>query len=252
MDRACHLEGRRRHATLEDLDNLQKPNHIAASLHMVGGPIVEPVDVAVPHRHLHMTLSALILSDKPIIGNVTARSRKRSGTSSRAASGRYRPLAGLSAGASARSEEEKIRRVEILDRESSEQNRSAARVREIEQNVASYRSGIHVVEAVQAESAKFDSIFAIHELDYPVISMRDLGRVEATPENKYIVPATSVKKVVASVAVEVVVAPPPLHSLSLPAPPSSTSLPACPASVSLPALPSRISSPVWPWSRSLF
>ena len=69
------LEGRRRHATLEDLDNLQKLNHMASSVHVAGGPIVEPVDVPVPHRHLHMTLSALRFSDKPIIGNVTARER---------------------------------------------------------------------------------------------------------------------------------------------------------------------------------
>ena len=69
------LEGRRRHATLEDLNNLQKLNHMAASVHIAGGPIVEPVDVPAPHRHLHMALSALTLSDKPIIGNVTARER---------------------------------------------------------------------------------------------------------------------------------------------------------------------------------
>ena len=75
MDRACHLAGRRRHATLEDLDNLQKLNHMASSVHVAGGPIVEPVDVPAPHRHLHMALSALTLSDKPIVGNVTARER---------------------------------------------------------------------------------------------------------------------------------------------------------------------------------
>ena len=69
------FEGRRRHATLEDLNNLQKLNHMASSVHIAGGPIVEPVDVPVPHRHLHMTFSALTLSDKPIIGNVTARER---------------------------------------------------------------------------------------------------------------------------------------------------------------------------------
>ena len=34
------LEGRRRHATLEDLDNLQKLNHMASSVHIAGGPIV--------------------------------------------------------------------------------------------------------------------------------------------------------------------------------------------------------------------
>ena len=69
------LEGKRRHATLEDLNNLQKLNHMASSVHIAGGPIVEPVDVPVPHRHLHMTYSALKYSDKPIVGNVTARER---------------------------------------------------------------------------------------------------------------------------------------------------------------------------------
>ena len=69
------LEGVRRHATLDDLNNLQKLNHMAASVHIAGGPIVEPVDVAVPHRHLHMAYSAFKYSDKPIIGNVTARER---------------------------------------------------------------------------------------------------------------------------------------------------------------------------------
>ena len=48
---------------------------MAASVHIAGGPIVEPVDVAVPHRHLHMAYSAFKYSDKPIIGNVTARER---------------------------------------------------------------------------------------------------------------------------------------------------------------------------------
>jgi trimethylamine--corrinoid protein Co-methyltransferase len=69
------MEGQRRHATLDDLNNLQKLNHMASSVHIAGGPIVEPVDVAVPHRHLHMAYSALKYSDKPIIGAVTARER---------------------------------------------------------------------------------------------------------------------------------------------------------------------------------
>jgi trimethylamine--corrinoid protein Co-methyltransferase len=69
------FEGRRRHATLDDLNNLQKLNHMASSVHIAGGPIVEPVDLPVPHRHLHMTYSALKYSDKPIVGNVTARER---------------------------------------------------------------------------------------------------------------------------------------------------------------------------------
>ncbi len=69
------MEGNRRYATLEDLNNLQKLNHMASTIHIAGGTIVEPVDIPVPHRHLHMAYSALKYSDKPIIGNVTARER---------------------------------------------------------------------------------------------------------------------------------------------------------------------------------
>jgi len=69
------MEGKRRYATLDDLNQLQKLNHMASSVHIAGGPIVEPVDLPVPHRHMHMAYSGLKYSDKPIIGNVTSRSR---------------------------------------------------------------------------------------------------------------------------------------------------------------------------------
>ena len=69
------LQGERRYATMEDLNNFQKLNHMASTVHVAGGPIVEPVDVPVSHRHLHMAYSGLKYSDKPIMGNVTARSR---------------------------------------------------------------------------------------------------------------------------------------------------------------------------------
>lgn len=69
------LEGKRRTATLEDLHNLQKLNHMAASVHIAGGPVVEPMDIPVPHRHLYMAYSGFKYSDKPIVGNVTARER---------------------------------------------------------------------------------------------------------------------------------------------------------------------------------
>jgi trimethylamine--corrinoid protein Co-methyltransferase len=69
------MEGVRRYATVEDLNNLQKLNHMASTIHIAGGTIVEPVDIPVPYRHMHMTYSGLKYSDKPIIGNVTSRSR---------------------------------------------------------------------------------------------------------------------------------------------------------------------------------
>ncbi len=69
------LEGKRRTATLVDLHNLQKLNHMASSVHIAGGPVVEPMDIPVPYRHLYMAYSGFKYSDKPIIGNVTARER---------------------------------------------------------------------------------------------------------------------------------------------------------------------------------
>jgi trimethylamine--corrinoid protein Co-methyltransferase len=69
------FDGVRRHATFDDLNNLQKLNHMAQSVHIAGGTVVEPVDIPVPHRHMHMAYSAFKYSDKPIMGNVTARER---------------------------------------------------------------------------------------------------------------------------------------------------------------------------------
>ena len=71
------LEGIRRPATITDLNNLQKLNHMASSVHIAGGPIVEPMDISVPHRHLHMAYSGFRYSDKPIVGNVTSIERAR-------------------------------------------------------------------------------------------------------------------------------------------------------------------------------
>lgn len=69
------MNGQRRYATLDDLNKLQKLNHLAPNVHIAGGPIVEPVDLPVDVRHMHMTYSGLRYSDKPIIGNVTSRAR---------------------------------------------------------------------------------------------------------------------------------------------------------------------------------
>jgi trimethylamine--corrinoid protein Co-methyltransferase len=49
------MKGVRRYATLEDLNNLQKLNHMASTINIAGGTIVEPVDVPVAYRHMHMT-----------------------------------------------------------------------------------------------------------------------------------------------------------------------------------------------------
>jgi len=69
------LDGVRRNATLEDLDNFQKLTHMAEAVQIAGGPIVEIMDVPMPQRHLRTLYSSLRLSDKPVIGAVTARSR---------------------------------------------------------------------------------------------------------------------------------------------------------------------------------
>ncbi len=67
------LEGERHYATLDDLHAFQKLNHMAPAVHIAGGPIVEPMDIPVQHRHLHMTYSGFKYSDKPIVGTVMAR-----------------------------------------------------------------------------------------------------------------------------------------------------------------------------------
>jgi|TARA_B100000959_G_C14936637_1_gene605999 trimethylamine--corrinoid protein Co-methyltransferase len=69
------LDGVRRTATLEDLNNLQKLNHMASSVHIAGGPVVEPMDIPVPYRHLYMAYSGFKYSDKPIVGSVTSTAR---------------------------------------------------------------------------------------------------------------------------------------------------------------------------------
>lgn len=69
------FEGERRYGTLEDLNNFHKLAYMSPVLHNTGAVICEPVDVAVPKRHLHITYSALKHSDKPFMGPVTAPER---------------------------------------------------------------------------------------------------------------------------------------------------------------------------------
>ncbi len=69
------VDGTRRHATLEDFNNFAKIYHQEPALASLGGVLVEPMDVAVPHRHLEMTRSLLQYSDKPFMGSVTSRER---------------------------------------------------------------------------------------------------------------------------------------------------------------------------------
>ncbi len=69
------FDNKRRHAVLEDFNNFAKLAYLEPALHMTGGVLVEPMDVAVPYRHLEMTYSLLRYSDKPLMGSVTSRER---------------------------------------------------------------------------------------------------------------------------------------------------------------------------------
>ena len=65
----------RRYSTLADLEEFHKLAYMLPALHLTGGITCEPVDVAVPRRHLHIAYSALRHSDKPYMGATTAKER---------------------------------------------------------------------------------------------------------------------------------------------------------------------------------
>ena len=69
------LDGNRRYGTLEDLNNFHKLAYMAPALHSSSSIICEPMEIAVPKRHLHIIHSALKHSDKPFMGIVTSRDR---------------------------------------------------------------------------------------------------------------------------------------------------------------------------------
>jgi trimethylamine--corrinoid protein Co-methyltransferase len=69
------FDNERRYGTLEDLNNFHKLAYMSPVLHNTGAVVCEPVDIAVPKRHLHITYSAIKHSDKPFMGPVTAPER---------------------------------------------------------------------------------------------------------------------------------------------------------------------------------
>ena len=69
------LDGTRRNATLDDFRNFAKIAQMTPAMQMAGGVLCEPMDIAVPHRHLHMTYSLMKHSTKPFMGAVTSRER---------------------------------------------------------------------------------------------------------------------------------------------------------------------------------
>jgi len=69
------LDRGRRYATLEDFQNFVKLTYMTPWLHHSGGTVCEPTDVAVNKRHLDMVYAHLKLSDKGLMGSVTAPER---------------------------------------------------------------------------------------------------------------------------------------------------------------------------------
>ncbi len=69
------FDNQRRYGTLADLNQFHKLAYMAPAMHNTGAVICEPVDIAIPKRHLHITYSAIKHSDKPFMGPVTAPER---------------------------------------------------------------------------------------------------------------------------------------------------------------------------------
>jgi len=69
------FDNQRRYGTLADLNDFHKLAYMSPAIHNTGSVVCEPVDVAVPKRHLHITYSAIRHSDKPFMGPVTAPER---------------------------------------------------------------------------------------------------------------------------------------------------------------------------------
>ena len=69
------LDNQRRYGSLADLNNFHKLAYLMPALHSSSSIICEPMEVAVPKRHLHIIHSALKYSDKPFMGIVTAKER---------------------------------------------------------------------------------------------------------------------------------------------------------------------------------
>jgi trimethylamine--corrinoid protein Co-methyltransferase len=66
------LEDVRRYPTLDDLAIFHKLSHMLPAIHSSAHHIVEPMDHAVPHRHLRITYSSMKYSDKTFMGMTTS------------------------------------------------------------------------------------------------------------------------------------------------------------------------------------
>ncbi len=69
------LDNQRRYGSLKDLNNFHRLAQMSPALHSASSIICEPMEIAVPKRHLHIVYSALKHCDKPFMGIVTARER---------------------------------------------------------------------------------------------------------------------------------------------------------------------------------
>ena len=69
------LDNGRRYAMIVDFENFVKLAYMSPHLHLSGGTICEPTDIAVNKRHLDMLYAHICLSDKPFMGAVTAPER---------------------------------------------------------------------------------------------------------------------------------------------------------------------------------
>ena len=66
------LDDIRRAPTIEDLATFHKLAHMMPALHSSAHHIVEPMDIVVAHRHLHITYSSMKYSDKMFMGMTTS------------------------------------------------------------------------------------------------------------------------------------------------------------------------------------
>lgn len=66
------LDNVRRWPTLDDLATFHKLAHLCPAIHSSAHHIVEPMDHAVPHRHLRITYSSMKHSDKTFMGMTTS------------------------------------------------------------------------------------------------------------------------------------------------------------------------------------
>lgn len=66
------LDDVRRLPTIADLNMFHKLAHMSPALHSTAHVIVEPMDVTVSHRHLHITYSSMKHSDKTFMGMTTS------------------------------------------------------------------------------------------------------------------------------------------------------------------------------------